>query len=584
MSPISPEKQDIVRDNQLVMPRILSFRYSFFALIFVYIYVVGSFALPSVHYFFDAVAIRDTGTVWESLTWNVSDKRHFLPAAVMCHIEGPLQFLLLNFYYYLIGDLFPLNPTTTQFPNTIITFLCIIFAYLIGKKLYSDRFGYLCAVMFALMPWLAITIRLPWVFNTLSCCFELSTIYFYIGFVQEPEKGFYRAAAPISLAMYFTTGLDWPAFLFILFIYLGLSKKLRQAVRNVYNIIPLTVVFSFACVSLWLYYYVKYYSPGQSYLYKQTMLLYPFIKVGVGGTFPSLSKIIIYLVKTFGLTFPLAISGVVSYFYLRRKQIFSSDDIGVIQKRDFVAIMSLWLFVFSIPLLKNVGSVTYGYVLAVPVAILSSLFLVRVKSHFVVLLVFVLIGFQWYSTTQARTFAFRDDDRRVLAAAAFLIEKRSDLLEKGKRAFLPRNEPSNVGQYARGRNGFIAMPMNFPTEKFLHSAGTKEEILMDFITAYNDSGEIRADWLILSSETVTPSAHNQSSEFYRRLFADPQITWIACFKDNKNRKLWLGEVKEGGFPADMVKVYDVDFLADIYAEKYDKISFLKRNVRLIFHH
>jgi hypothetical protein len=64
---------------------------------------------------------------------------------------------------------------------------------------------------------------------------------------------------------------------------------------------------------------------------------------------------------------------------------------------------------------------------------------------------------------------------------------------------------------------------------------------------------------------------------------DPQIDWIACFQDAENRKLWIGEIKPGGTPINEAKVYEVEPLADLYQEKYNRISFLKRNVRYLLH-
>ena len=61
----------------------------FFVAVFAYLGWIGTHRLPSVHFYYDAVAIRDTGTLWHSLTWNPRDGRYFLPAAVMGHVEGP---------------------------------------------------------------------------------------------------------------------------------------------------------------------------------------------------------------------------------------------------------------------------------------------------------------------------------------------------------------------------------------------------------------------------------------------------------------------------------------------------------------
>ena len=152
--------------------------------------------LPSVHYYFDAVAIRDTGTLWASLTWDLADKRHFLPAAILWHPEGPLQFLFLNAYYVLVGNWFPLKPLTTQVPNVLFASLGAFVVFRLVEKLHSRRLGYATALCFILMPWLGSTLRLPWVFNTLTCLLQATTLYGYTGYILQPQRRLYRVAAP----------------------------------------------------------------------------------------------------------------------------------------------------------------------------------------------------------------------------------------------------------------------------------------------------------------------------------------------------------------------------------------------------
>ena len=107
---------------------------------------LGQYGQPPVHYFADGVTIRDTGLVWSSLTWNMSDEKYFLPAAVIYYMDGPLQYVILNWYQYLIGDWVPLGPATEQFPNTVFIYLGCFFAYLIGREIHSEKFGYLLSV------------------------------------------------------------------------------------------------------------------------------------------------------------------------------------------------------------------------------------------------------------------------------------------------------------------------------------------------------------------------------------------------------------------------------------------------------
>ncbi len=68
---------------------------------------------------------------------------------------------------------------------------------------------------------------------------------------------------------------------------------------------------------------------------------------------------------------------------------------------------------------------------------------------------FIMGEFQYYQTTKDWGGFIRVDDRRVLAASAFFIENRSDLLEKNKLAFFPLYDACNVGQYVRGQHDQI---------------------------------------------------------------------------------------------------------------------------------
>ena len=101
---------------------------------------------------------------------------------ILGHQEGPLQsFILMNAYCYTIGDIFPLNPATMQFPNTVFAFLTCVFAFLLGRKLFSDRLAYCLVLIFALSPWLAFTLRVPWYFNTMSCLLHFAVFPFLCG-------------------------------------------------------------------------------------------------------------------------------------------------------------------------------------------------------------------------------------------------------------------------------------------------------------------------------------------------------------------------------------------------------------------
>jgi hypothetical protein len=231
-------------------------------------------------------------------------------------------------------------------------------------------------------------------------------------------------------------------------------------------------------------------------------------------------------------------------------------------------------------------SLTYGYVAAVPVAALAGLALAALPTRPLVLAVAGMAALQGVVTAQSVLPAAERADRRVTAAAAFLIEQRPDLLEPGKVAFLPRPVAGKVGQYARGRNERIFMPANYPAEMVLHSVGSREEVLREFVTAYRDRGEILCDWLALSSESVS-DAVTTAAPFYRRLLEDPRIDWFAAFHAPDERVLWLGEVRGPGAPArraPQAPPLDTARLGAEYERKYDRWRFLTRNVRHIYHY
>jgi hypothetical protein len=226
---------------------------------------------------------------------------------------------------------------------------------------------------------------------------------------------------------------------------------------------------------------------------------------------------------------------------------------------------------------------TYLYVAAVPTTVLAAMCMDRLSNRSVGLIVGVLAVFQVYVTFGGDVSFQAKDDRRVLAAAAFLIEQRPDLLAKDKTAFLPRNHAANVGQYARGQNKRIVMPKAFPAELRKHSVGSDERTLLDFVEICNRLKEIRADWVILDSDLFSESF--TAREFYVRLRDDRNIRWIARFRDKAGSELLVGEVTKGeGRPFSEAPIMDADGLSRTYERKYDRINFLKHNVQYVDHY
>jgi len=491
----------------------------------------------------------------------------------MLHFEGPLQFLVLNAYCYAIGDILPLNPLVMQLPNTVIIFATVILAYLLGKQLHSPRFGYLCSLAFALSPWLGETIRVPWYFNTISCLLHFAVFYFFLLLLREPGRRLPRIAGPLCLALYLFTGMDWPSFLFSFGLFLLLSGRVASVAWNPYNMLPLGAALAQLAWPLALWF------TGREQFVKGTMLLYPFFRYGDLAANPDIvERVLRHVLAGWGPQLLLATAGLIIYF-VRERGLLTENRID----RGLFDSMCIWFLGAAYGLVTSSTSNTYLYVAAMPTTLLAALCLVRVRNGYLAFIAGLLVVFQVYVTTGG-SFSFQvNDDRRVLAAATFLIEQRPDLLAKTKIAFLPRNHAANVGQYARGQNERIVMPKAFPAELRKHSIGSDEKTLMSFVQAYKSDKKIDADWLLLDTELFSKDL--SARDFYLRLRDDPNIKWLARFRDGTGSELVLGEVTNGeGTPYAGAPFMDTDRLSATYEKKYDRISFLKHNVQYVDHY
>ncbi|HET8576565.1 MAG TPA: hypothetical protein VFO18_05670 [Methylomirabilota bacterium] len=563
-------------------------RWLLLAALVAYLFAVGWIGQPSVHPFYDGVAMRDSGTVWHSLTWSIKDQKYFLPVAVLSRNEGPLQFLLLNLYEYTVGNLLPLNPRTMMLPNIVLAALCIVLVYGLGRRLHSPRFGWLCALTLALSPWVVIAVRLPWIFNLLSVAAELLVLWFFVGLAQEPERRLYRVGAPLSVALYLLTGLDWPAFLLVLAVFVVLTGRLGALLRNRVSLVPAAVVAVYAAWAAALFVYGRWFGPPQhADLYKRALLLFPFFKVSDAPP-PSVAHMAAYAWSTFGIVLPLAAIGLAGWLLNWKEP--PPDGAWASARTRALGVMGLWLLVALIPLLKASNAETYGYVAAIPLALWGAACLLRLSGRWfwsgLTAAVLVML-FSQYQALAIRLTPRDADDRRVLAAAAFLIEKRPDLLAPGKTALLPGDEAAAVGQYARGRKTGLVMPRDFPVELKVHSVASPEKVLLDFVESYTARGELKADWIVLSCEMLleceTPAGATKAVDFYRKLRADPRIRWIALFKDQRGRFVLIGEVGAAAGSVGPVPEYPIEALAAVYEAKYDRIRFLKHDLRHVMH-
>ena len=155
-------------------------------------------------------------------------------------------------------------------------------------------------------------------------------------------------------------------------------------------------------------------------------------------------------------------------------------------------------------------------------------------------------------------------------------------LVPGKIAVCFRREPARGGRQCRSGDIVYERPQQELRDAIRVSGHTSWHICNPtpfnaFVNAYNDEGKIQADWIILGSEAL--SDKNPAREFFRRFLNDPNVRWIARFREGNGEEIYIGEVSKGtGVPADKAPLMDVKTLSDRYEAKYDRLSFLKHNM------
>lgn len=388
--------------------------------------------------------------------------------------------------------------------------------------------------------------------------------------MKEPDSLLHKIAAPTSLALYMLVGMDWPTYVFCLLVFLLLSGRLSIVLRNPYNAIPAIVVLFLIAWTAALT--IKFGEDGL----RSSRLVYPFWRLGTDTGKFTIERLWANTLLPWGPQLLLAFAGLVAYAFHFRKQ-FASNKIG----RSMLDSMCLWLVLATPPLMMSSGSPQYLYVLAMPTAALAALALSSIRAHYGIAFVFVMAFTQFYFVTNGNLWFKKDEKRRILAAACFLIEQRPDLLASDRIPFASGATPMAKGgaagavtSYMRGRGKALVMPYEFPATRFgtLHPASFN-----NFVNAYNGDGKILADWLILGSEAL--SDKNPARDFFRRLLTDPNVRWIACFREENGEEIYIGEISKGsGVRADEAPLMDVKSLSDRYETQYDRMSFLKNNV------
>lgn len=529
--------------------------------------------MPLAHDFFDPLVMRDTCLVAAVLIDRGTPFSQLIVEA-MKHLEGPLQFAVMNLYCLAIRDAFPLTPATMQFPNTVLGFVAAIFAFLLLRRLFDARIAYFGTIAFALTPWLAFVLRLTQYFNTLALMFHFAAAYFLVRLMSEPKSHLFRLLVPISLAAYVFSSLDWPSYLFFFALLCIFSGNWLQVLRNPYKII---LVIAFVVLLAWdALLYFKFGAQGLGH----TRFLYAFTVSSTGHSFATLGTILEHEVMGWGPLMAFAFGGL-AFYILRGRRTLYTERITV----SFLDACGLWLVWATVIVFLAGGHRTHMYVVGMPAAVFSGLVFSRIPLRAAVGLIAALSIFQIGVVTDWGYGLKTDQKRRVLAAACFLIENRPDLVSSDKtilavdsRRYGEKGLGGAVAQYARPQN----MPIIF-ADYFVVSGltgrglrpGGKDE-LDEIVETYNRTGVLKADGVILESAAVDES--NPAAPFWKRLLKDPNIRWIARFRE-QGGEILVGEIAVGkGLPATDAPLIDVKPLSDKYLEKYDRFSFLKRNL------
>jgi hypothetical protein len=328
---------------------------------------------------------------------------------------------VLNLYCLIAGNVFPLNPSTMQFPNTVIAICVCVFAYLAGFTLINPRFGYCCALSFASAPWLVTVLRMPEYYNLLSCLLHFGTLYFVIGLLREPRSGFYRVLTPLSLMLYLFTGLDWPSYLLFLAIFVTLTRSWTIVLKNAFNVLPLLGAL---LLLLWqILLLLKFGADGLS----GSLVGYPFVRFfretsGISG-----EKVLENTVLAWGPQMALAVAGMLYYFMRGRKRL-AANHLAL----GYLDASSAWLLWAGLAVFASSGSLQYLYVIGMPAAILSGFLLSNLRRGSLVLVIAGLLSYQFVSFTNWHLVPKVDEKRRILAAACFLIEQHPDLRDENK--------------------------------------------------------------------------------------------------------------------------------------------------------
>ena len=356
--------------------------------------------------------------------------------------------------------------------------------------------------------------------------------------------------------------------------FLWRSGAWRTVLWNPFNLLPLTAI---TFLIIWA---AALYLKLGTGAFMFSRPIYPFLRLVEQIQAFNWLSVWEYTLLPSGAHLILAIIGLAGYFYGGRK----APNLSSVA-RAFFDSMGLW-FILATPLLIIAsGDPTYLYVIGMPSAVFAAFTLIRLRPILLATSVVIMLCLQLLFICGPDFLSPPDQKRRVLAAACYLMEQRPDLLKENKK-HMATGDPSVIGngehgaavsQYARSRTKCLIVPLDWPV---LRDPSDLDDV-KSFVDNYTEKGVIDADWLIIESEALSET--NIARNFFLQLLHDPNVRWLARFRESTGQVIYIGEVME----SDAVSIeeapeMDVAALSNRYESNYDRINFLMNNVPYIW--
>ncbi|CAA6604931.1 membrane hypothetical protein [Rhodospirillaceae bacterium LM-1] len=523
---------------------------------------LGILMQPSTHYFLDSVAARDGATVVAGLSFSLAGLKDFIHLA-MSHRYGPLTFIFANLYTMVLGDSLPLDPLVMALPNVILFPLAALLLYSLGSAAYSAKFGVFAALLFLLASYQGIFFRMAAYVVVLTAIFQLLTIWMYFKFFEENDP-VGRILAPLFLALYLGCGIEYPLFGLFLFVFALRAHRLKSAILNPWNLVPLAVILTSLAYVVYLH--------SQGALAWSVLLVRPFARAA--SLLPASETSSQFLANALlaglglGLGGLLAAMSILSYFYRPAKSVLPGHPTAT----SLIEAAIIWAIASVAVFLLTAQYIHYAYITMVPIALIGALTLMKLRAALSFAVFAAMACLQWYVAIVNMPFASgKGDDRGTQAAAAWILDHRPDLLGEDKVALFPRNRAANVHQHTRGSEHALLMPRPFPEAFIMTATGTDSDELRRLVESYTQDGRLELDWLVLEPSLLS----GPGAAFYRTLANDPRIWWLVRVNDN-GRELWVGEKRESGRTIENADIVEAKPLFTRYRAQYDRLSFLRR--------